>query len=116
MGTVVGSWRLRYMIVLFLFLTSIYVSYVFLGNVNSEVDEEISFENDVEQVTYNDTETALSQSNDFINFFDGLIGFITFDMIDNFYIRLFFNIVMSIVYLSIGYIVYTYIKEWIPLV
>ena len=116
MGTVVGSWRLNAMIVLFVLLTSIYVSYVFLGDINNTSSGEyVVYEDDVETVNFNDTMSGLEKSNDFLGVFGTLANMITFGNIDNFYARLFLNMVMSVVWISIGYIVYTYIKEWIPL-
>ena len=117
MGTVVGSWRLKYMIVIFVFLTSIYTSYIFLGNIDKPAEnmDYVTYEDSISQINYNDTSRALKKTNDFWSVFGTLIGLITFSSIDNFYARLFLSLVMSILWIAVGYILYTYIKEWIPL-
>jgi len=117
MGTVVGSWRLNLMILLFVFLSSIYISYLFLGNIGTPNphSEYIMYNDSIDKVTYNNSTLGLQKSNDFLGVFGTLINLITFGSIDNVYARLFLNIVMSIIWITIGYIVYTYVKEWVPL-
>jgi len=117
MGTVVGVWRLKAMIVLFIIIISIYGSTLVLGNVGT-VNEEGYIDYSVEQIELNenDTASALEEGNDVIGAIFGVAGFITFDMIDNAYARFMLNMFMAIIWISVGYILYTYIKEWIPIV
>jgi hypothetical protein len=113
MGTVVGSWRLKLILVLIIFMACTYtINGLFMG-VNTTSDGYIIPDS---QVTYNNTEEGLQSGNDFIGLLTTAFDLMTFGSIDNMYIRIFFNLVMVICSISLVYIIYTFIKEWIPFV
>ncbi len=119
MGTVVGSWRLNLILILIIFSTLVYTANAMFGNLGGNVDENGYFnytETGGEGLAYNQTSEGTDKGNSFIDAIFGIGNFLTFGSIDNPWARLFFNGVMAIVWLVIGYITFTFIKEFIPFV
>jgi hypothetical protein len=119
MGTVVGAWRLRLLLVLLIFAVSIYSAYGLFGNIVvpevKEVDDNGYTPTDTD-IAYNQSDLGVEESTSFTDVVFGLGDFFTFGNIDNTWVRLTINSVMSIVWISLGYIIFTFIKEWIPFV
>jgi hypothetical protein len=116
MGTVVGAWRLRLLMILVIFATVMYTINGMFSTLDGNVsDGYITYENTSDyDLSMNDTSAGESQGNSFIDVIGGLGNFLTFGAIDNPWARLFFTTLMTFVGIGIGYIVYTFVKEWIP--
>lgn len=112
MGTVVGTWRLKSIIILFLALICIYTCYGFFSDIS--VSEYNVGETDEYVISENDTTKGLESSNDFWSVVLGLGDFLSFGAFENIYARLVINLFVSVCWISIGYIGYTFVKEWIP--
>lgn len=118
MGTVVGSWRLKIIIVLFIFIVSTYGFYVLLGDIetfNSPIANDSYFDSSTGDVTWNSSEGE-QMGTDFKDVIFGLGNFLSFGNIDNEWARLFLVNTISICLITIGYLIFTFIKEFIPLV
>lgn len=122
MGTVVGQWRLNLIIFMLVILVSCYTANSFFADLTTS--EELNRErwDTYNQSLYNGTigynESALGQEQgaDFISLVFGLGDYLTFGNFgDNWAIRFVFTIVTSVCWIIMGYIIYTFIKEWIPL-
>ena len=122
MGTVVGSWRLRLLIVLIVFIICIYFTNAMFYTLDGTINEEGFVSYGEENITidgelgYNETDLGTEEGGDFLGILFSVGSFLTFGIIDNTFIRLFFNFVVMFTFISIGYVVYTFIKEWIPFV
>lgn len=116
MGTVVGTWRLRVIIIMFILLTCIYTSYSLFQDI--EIGQYNVDESDYSKIgiKYNSTDEGEEISDSFIDVIFGIGDFLTFGAIDNFYARLVINIFVSVCWITIGYVLYTFVKEWIPFV
>jgi len=120
MGTVVGTWRLKIILVLIVFSTLIYGSYALFGDIT--VAETYYEGNDTyyvpanESVEYNATDIGTGEADNFITVMAGVGDFFTFGNIDNVWVRLILNVVMSCVWIAIGYVVFTFFKEFVPFV
>jgi len=112
MSGVVGAWRIRLMILLTVILVSMYIVNGFFYNV--DIDNDGYLNNDNLSINYNDTTEGVNEGDNFITFITSLGDYITFGNINNVYARLLINLFSTICFLIIGYIVYTFIKEWIP--
>ena len=113
MGTVVGSWRLKLLLILVILMSIIYtVNGIFYG---IETDEEGYILNE-DIIKENDTAKSIEQSNDFMTVLFGWADFFTFGNIDNPYARIILNLVNTVCLIAIGYILFTFIKEFIPFV
>ncbi len=113
MGTVVGEWRLKAIIVLFLTMVCIYSFYGYFSNIDvSSYDVGV-----VEGYTIseNDTTKGLETSDSFWDVVLGMGDFLTFGAFTNIWIRFIVNLFVSVCWIVIGYIGYTFVKEWIPL-
>ena len=113
MGTVVGSWRLRILLIFSVFMTCIYTVNGFFYAVQVD-DEGYLYTNS--SINYNDTSQSINKSADFMTILAGFGGFFTFENIDNPYARIFLTMVLTVCWITIGYILYTFIKEYIPFV
>jgi len=113
MGTVVGIWRLKMIIFLFILLTSIYTANAYFGSITIETVDYSPFEENI-VLSENDTTEGLDKGQSLIDVVFGIGDFLTFGNIDNFYARLLINVFISICWIGIGYIMYTFVKEWIP--
>lgn len=113
MGTVVGKWRLKLIVFIFVLLTCIYVSYSFFSDLNVD-DYGIDYSDEEFILGENETTEALDQGQSFIDIVLNIGGFLTFGAIDNFFARLLINLFVSVCWIGIGYIGYTFFKEWIP--
>ena len=117
MGTVVGTWRLKLMIVLITFITCIYTANAFLMDDSEYIkDGYYNYNNTDVDLGYNASDEGIDSGDNFINVIFGIGDFLTFGVIDNTMIRLFLTSVTSFTFIGIGYIIYTFIKEWIPFV
>ena len=122
MGTVVGNWRLRAIIILFIFYVCMYGANALLYDIDTmsdyENDDLVSFEDTNAEILENETDLEVSgqdEGNSFIDMLSGLFEFLTFGNIDNTFARLLLNTTMTIITITTTYIIYTFIKEWIPL-
>ena len=117
MGTVVGSWRLRLIVVITIFIMCLYFTNIIFYNLD-EVTEDgyIDWDNQNIDLGYNESEIGTEQGTDFISLIVGVGDFLTFGNIDNGFIRIFLNFIVAFSFLAIGYVIYTFIKEWVPLV
>ncbi len=121
MGTVVGSWRLKLVLLLVVFSTCVYTASAVFGNITGS-----GTVNEDGYITYNDTspndlyinETELSKEKGqgIVDVLGGLGDFLTFAVIDNVWARLLFNGIMALVWITIAYLVFTFVKEFIPFV
>jgi len=125
MGTLEGSpWRLKIILMLFVFLTLLYGSYGVFGNIQT-ADE---FNQNITDYTFNENAELgngtldenynydSSEGQSFIGLVTGFGSFVTFGEVDNGFARLMLNMVTTICFVSIGYIIYTFIRDWVPLV
>jgi len=115
MGTVTGGWRYKLMILLIVFLTMIYtVNGLFFG---VETDTEGFVINDDGTTSYindNIDTSGKEKGDDIIGTLMSIGGTLSFANIKNGYARILLNLIVLIVSLSLVYILYTFIKEWIP--
>jgi len=123
MGTVVGSWRLKAIIILFVFYVAMYGANALFINIDTmgdfENDDLVSFDETDSKIDDNETDLEISgkdEGNSFIDMITGMFDFLTFSNIDNQYARLVLTTTMAIVTIVTAYLVYTFIKEFIPLV
>lgn len=117
MGTVVGSWRLRLIILLFIMITSIYSAYGLFGSVETLIPSanDSYFDADSGEIVYNSSD-ATDISTDFKDVVFGIGGFLTFADVDNEWARLLLITFVSIIWVTIGYIIFTFVKEFVPFV
>jgi len=64
-----------------------------------------------ETYSYDDTE-----GQNFIDLIVGFGSFATFGEIDNTFARLILNLTTTICFIVIGYLIYTFIRDWVPLI
>jgi len=114
MGTVVGSWRLKTLVSLFIILTLVYTINGFFFDV--ETNEQGYVTSEQITISQNQTEEAEDVSNDFVDMLYGIGSYLTFGNIDNSYARIILNLLTSVCWIIIGYLLYTFIKEFIPFV
>jgi hypothetical protein len=113
MGTVVGQWRLKAIIVLFLTMIVIYTCYGYFSNIDVSSYDVGSV--DDYTIDENDTTKGLESSQSFWDVVLGLGDFLSFGLITNIWARFVVNLFVSVCWIVIGYIGYTFVKEWIPL-
>jgi len=112
MGTVVGAWRLKTMIILFIFVIIIYTVYGLFSSV--QTDEYGYINNSKTTLDINQSEETLKHGNSLQDIIFGLGDFLTFSKITEPIPRFIINIMTSICFITIIYIGYTFLKEWIP--
>lgn len=114
MGTVVGSWRLKLIVFLMIVLTSIYIlnSFFYVPDINNEG----YYQPDEITLAENMTTENIENDQNFINVLFDIGNYLTFGNITNEYARIFINLLVAICWLSVGYLIYTFVKEWIPFV
>jgi len=116
MGTVVGAWRLKYIILLFVFVFSVYTMNSFFYDVKPATDTVLNPQEVIEIATgYKNMNETTDKAPD-INWLSDLGGFITFANVDNSYARILINLIVAISWFVIGYLIFTFIKEWVPFV
>jgi hypothetical protein len=113
-ATAEGSWRLKTIILLVILLTSIYYINSFFYNVDIDNDGYIT-DTDLE-LDSNLTDEGVDEGQGFIDILGNIGSYLTFGNIDNFYARLIINLFTTICWIIIGYIIYTFIRDWIPFV
>ena len=127
MATSEGSpWRLKTIIVLVLLLTLFYGSYGVFGNIQTadEYNQQLTnytsdggSTNAVGNASGEfDYSTEAESGDDFIGMLMGFGNFLTFGEIDNGWARLILNTFTTICFIVIGFLVYTFIRDWIPFV
>lgn len=126
MASADGSpWRLKAIIILMLVLTLLYGSYSVFGTIQT-ADE---FNQQLINYSYDDNSTIDSTVNqtgtyeynsdsgqDFISVLTGFGNFITFGEIENTWVRMIFNTFTSICLIVIGFLIYTFVRDWIPFI
>ena len=125
MGTVVGTWRLKAILVILVLISCTYSAYLLfdpntLAGGIGEINEEgyIAYDESTINTTlgYNQTDITVEDSQSFIGVMTGIGNFLTFGDIDNVWIKILFNMIIAMCWIVIGYIIYTFFKEWIPFV
>jgi len=111
MGSVGGSWRLKYVILLFVMLISMYVMNGMFYEQETTIEGYIVEDT---EINFNDTEQATEEAGDFWGFLYGIGDFLTFGNIENSYARILINILVAVCWIIIGYILYTLITQHIP--
>jgi len=111
MGTVVGAWRLRLMIFLIVLLTSVYLINGFFYSIETD---EAGFIIDETELEYDQKDVGVQKSQGILDVMFGIGAYLTFGNITNVYARIFINLFTTICFLCIGYITYTFVKEWVP--
>ena len=107
MGTVVGSWRLKLIIFLVVIGTCIYIVNGFFYGIETD---EAGFIVDEENIEVESKEGG----DDFISILFKVGDYLSFGNINNIYARTFLGIFISIFWICVGYIIYTFVKEWVP--
>lgn len=119
-----NPWRIKFMLIAFVYLTIIYSAYGVLG----DIDNESYFQDPLTNVTdlddyqgagissVNETNIDASQESgdDFIGMVLGMGNFLTFGNIGNIYARLIFTTINVILGVVFAYIIYTFIRDWMP--
>lgn len=120
MGTVVGSWRLKLILILVIFSSLMYLANALFGNLaEGNVNEEGYIVYNVDNATeinYNESDLGVKNSNSFVDVLLGFGNFLTFSSVTNPWARLLLSSIMGVVLITIGYLIFTFVKEWIPLV
>ena len=121
-----SPWRLKAIIILFVFLTLFYGAYGVFGDITQlgdvDFDAEYNYNESSEIGTYDissdDAYETDESGDDFISMIVNIGKFLTFyDFAEiNTFIFLLFNTVTTICFIVIGYIIYTFIRDWIPFV
>lgn len=117
MGTVVGVWRLKLILILIVFSSMIYGAYSMFGNIATVEfygGNSSYYDTSNQTIGYNQTDLGTEESSGFTDVLFGIGNFLTFGEIDNVWARLIINLVMSCIWITIGYLIFTFIKEWIP--
>lgn len=114
MGTVVGSWRLKLILLIVILMSLIYTVNGFFYDV--PVNDLGYMEDDTKTTSWNDTAKATNQSASFIDVLGGFGDFVTFGNIDNIYARIILSLFTTICLITIGYIIFTFVKEFVPFV
>jgi len=126
MGTNSDSgFRLKLMLSLFVIITLLYTSYAVFNpeTINASITPDVLSNYTASSSTINDSQ-ALNETYDydasegqgFIDMVFGLGSFLTFGGISNSWARLLINSVTTICFIGIGYTVYLFIRDWIPLI
>jgi len=113
MGSVGGSWRIRYIVLLFILLTSIYTLNSFFYGEEVEIDAD-GYIIDKPESKWNDTDLAVKQTESFWDVLFGIGDFLTFGNIENSYARIVINILVIVCWIVIGYLLYTFVSQNIP--
>lgn len=122
MGTVVGTWRLKIIIILVFMISCIYtINFIFSSSSANFLNEDGYVDYSQSNITssatsWNDTVNSTSQGTDFMSVVFGIGDFLTFGSIDNVWARLFLSSIMAIVWIAVAYVIYTFVKEFIPFV
>ena len=119
MGTVVGPWRLKLMIVLIMTATGLYLANAMFYDLGGTIDESgyLNYSGDNPSIIdYNDTAEGTEMSGSFVDVVFGIGSFLTFGNIDNPWARFILLTTTSLIFVAIGYIIFTFVKEWIPFV
>lgn len=122
-----GTWRLKLIIGLFLVLTLLYTSYAIFdpATLSARYDQNDPNYNpyEPESGTINessklneDYDYNAEQGNDFIGMIFGFGSFITFAGVGDGMVRLLFNLFTTTCFISIGYVIYSFIRDWVPFV
>lgn len=121
MGTVVGVWRLKLLLIVFMCIVSIYLchGFFYLANYNTVSEEGYMVYDDTSTINDYNMDNFTLEQNKGLGFTDMLIGawdLLTFGEITNIYVRLLTNMITLSLWIVILYIIYTFIKEWVPFV
>jgi len=124
MATSEGPWRLKVILILFFFVTMIYGSYGVFGSITTMSDYEYELDYGKDNITgqqigdynisQNETYSTDESGDDFIGMLTGFGNFATFENVDNVFARMLLTSATSICFIVIGYLIYTFIRDWIP--
>lgn len=123
MATSEGSWRLKLIIFLSLILTLMYGSYGVFGDIStanySTFDTNYTYNESSELGSGNlsaDYDYNSEGGQDFIAMLGNIGSFLTFGTIDNFFARMVINSFTTVMFICIGFLIYTFIRDWVPFV
>lgn len=119
MGTVVGAWRVNMLIFLTVIVLALYLGNGFFMGIEDSTyrfEDRKSWSANQTQNIVNDTEQSETITKNYKGVAYGLGDYLTFGNIENGYARILINLVSSICWIAIGYIIYTFVKEWVPFV
>ena len=117
-----ASWRIKTLLVLFVFVTLLYSSYSLFDPSGvtgyntvdpNYVPSQTTITNQTLDETY-DYDTEDSQN--FIDMLFGFGDFMTFGGVDEYWARMFLNSVTTICFIGIGFVIYLFVRDWVPFV
>jgi len=120
-----SGFRIKSIIVLVCFITIIYTAYGVFGSIQVQTYSSSS----LTSYDYNRQNTSLEQqtldenynydtsdSEGFIGMLMNIGSFLTFGNINNAFIRILFNTIILICGLVLGFIIYLFVRDWVPFV
>jgi len=120
-----SGFRIKSIIVLVCFITIIYTAYGVFGSIQVQTYSSSS----LTSYDYNRQNTSLDQqtldenynydtsdSEGFIGMLMNIGSFLTFGNINNAFIRILFNTIILICGLVLGFIIYLFVRDWVPFV
>jgi len=113
MGSVGGSWRPKWILMLFILVTSAYTVNGFFYDDSIAIDTD-GYIIDKPTAKWNDTDLAVEETGSFWDVIYGIGDFLTFGNIENTYARIIINIFVVICWIIIAYLIYTFISQNIP--
>ena len=119
-----SAFRIKTIILMVIFITVIYTSYGVFGSITapSYSDDgiaEYSYNDSTQLDNYTGTDNYEYNPDSGQSFIDVLLGvgeFLTFGNIDNTFARLLINTVNGICFIVLGFMVYLFIRDWVPFV
>lgn len=117
MGTVVGTWRLKLIILLFVCVVGIYSAYGMFNNINLAEYPLVNstYRPNNTGTSWNSSE-APTKASGFQDVVFGIGNFLSFGNIQNDWARLILITFITIIWIVIGYIIFTFVKEFVPFV
>ena len=122
-GSPDAGFRFKTLLVLFVLVTLLYSAYgIFnpdnIGNTDLDAVTDYSPDNATlsEQNFSEDYDYDTEDSQNFIDMLFGFGDFMTFGAIDEYWARTFLTTVTTICLIGIGFIIYLFIRDWIPFI
>jgi len=119
-----SGFRIKTMIILFIFVTLLYTSYGVFGSIEAPRYAEgnyanYNYNNSQQLDNYTGTDSFdydPSEGQGFIDFIGNIGSFLTFGNIDNVFARMLINIVNVICFTVLGFLIYLFVRDWVPFV
>ena len=118
-----ASWRIKTLLVLFVFVTLLYSSYSLFNPSGVTGYNTVDPNYIPSSSTLNDSspldETYDYDTEDSQNFIDMLFGFgsfMTFGGVSEYWARLLLNTITTICFIGIGFVIYLFVRDWVPFV